>query len=104
MEGIFEAGTKKKDVTNQNTKTKEDLQEEEFLEKHTKFMTDTIRKIVEDNEKQQKNLELYKNQYKKRSGSDVLTFRSDFKHKSQKDKVTSYGTSQIIKKEQQNTS
>ena len=56
MEGIFESGTKKKDVTNQAIKTKEDLQEEEFLEKHKKFMTETIRKIVEDNEQQQKNL------------------------------------------------
>ena len=34
MEGIFETGVKKKDIALSNTKNKEDIAEEQFLDKH----------------------------------------------------------------------
>lgn len=46
MEGIFETGTKKKDIMNFNAKTKEDVQDEEFLARHRKFMTKAIENII----------------------------------------------------------
>lgn len=50
MEGIFETGIKKKDISSVNTKNKQDIQEEEFSEKHQAFMTKHIKKIIEENE------------------------------------------------------
>ena len=42
MEGIFETGTRKKDIVGSNKKNKQDLYDEEFLEKHRVFMGKAI--------------------------------------------------------------
>lgn len=49
MEGIFETGVKKKDIASNNTKNKEDIAEEQFLEKHHEFMAEHIKKIMDEN-------------------------------------------------------
>lgn len=57
MEGIFETGVKKKDIASNNTKNKEDIAEEQFLEKHHEFMAEHIKKIMDENQAFQNKLE-----------------------------------------------
>jgi hypothetical protein len=60
MRAIFESGTKKDDVQNSNSKSKEDLQDERFMEKHKMFMAKTIEKIIKENSKEHRNFRVFK--------------------------------------------
>jgi hypothetical protein len=52
MEGIFDSNITKK-VNLKRSVKKEDQQEEAFLNKHNKFMANTINKIIRDNEERE---------------------------------------------------
>lgn len=83
MEGIFQSGIKQNEVTGIKIKTKEDLQDEQFLDRHQRFMKRTIEKIIEDNEKYQQSLNIYKKQYEKTSSGEINPLKSQKREKPQ---------------------